>query len=117
MRHRDIVLAGCLGVCTGFALFFMIETTTEPQSGQREPSSATSATSEVTCRLQTSDVGEIIGRGSDKNSAFANAAEKCYLKREAKFEHARGKHPGTEQGEEMVISCVNLTCRYDVSSL
>ena len=119
MRIRHLLIAAGLGIATGMALFYCFDET-PTQQRHREPSSVSTTdqpAQEVTCRMKTGDVGEITGQGPDKNTAFADAAEKCYLKREALFEKHRKKSPGLNQGEDMVISCVNLSCAYEVSSL
>lgn len=63
-----------------------------------------------TCRYITGDVGTIIGRGSSKNEAFADAAEQCFDRRVKLFEQVRGQAVSMDRGQDFIESCVNLQC-------
>lgn len=103
-------ISALLGLVTGFTLY-CVRLQEAPMTSPREPSSTPSG---YTCRLHTNDVGDIVAHGSTKNEAYANAAEKCYEKRESQYRQIRHKNPGMDQGEDMALSCVNLSCKYEV---
>lgn len=64
----------------------------------------------ATCKLETGDVGTIIGRGETQNKAYGDAIEKCYMKREALFEKARAQVVDIERGQDLIDSCSEMKC-------
>jgi hypothetical protein len=115
MKTYGIILAMAVGLALGFSLGRSLNPFQAQPEQQRMPSSEKSH-STVTCRMMTTDFGEIIGRGADRNAAMADAAQKCYLRRESQFESVRKTRIDKERGEDLIISCINLPCRYEVAN-
>ena len=63
-----------------------------------------------TCKYRSGDVGTIVGMGSSQHAAHADAAEKCFDRRVSLFEKARGKSVDMDRGQDLIDSCVNITC-------
>ncbi len=77
----------------------------------RAPNSETKTlTKEATCRYISGDIGTIIGRGSSKNAAFADAAEKCFDRRVQMYEQVRQATVDMDRGQDFIDSCANITC-------
>ena len=62
------------------------------------------------CKYRSGDVGTIVGMGTTKHAAHADAAEKCFDRRVSLFEKARGKSVDMDRGQDLIDSCVNITC-------
>lgn len=63
-----------------------------------------------TCRYLSGDVGTIVGKGSSKNEAFADAAEQCFDRRVSLYENLRQKQVDMDRGQDFIDSCVNIQC-------
>lgn len=73
-------------------------------------SSPRAPASSYTCKYRTGDVGEIIGTGSSKSEAFKDAVNTCFDRRVSLFEKNRGVKVSMDRGQDIIDSCINLTC-------
>ncbi len=109
MKARQVIFLMVFGLLSGMSLI-----SKHRAQHMRGPSSEKS-NSTVACHIMTTDFGEIVGRGKDRNAAMADAAEKCYMRRESQFEAVRQKRIDKTRGEDLIISCINIPCRFDVA--
>ena len=63
-----------------------------------------------TCKYHSGDVGTIVGMGTTKHAAHADAAEKCFDRRVSLFEKVRGQAVDMNRGQDFIDSCVNINC-------
>ncbi len=59
------------------------------------------------CRVETGDIGTIIGRGP---AAFEDAATQCFDRRMQLYKARYGKKADMETGEIFIDLCANITC-------
>lgn len=67
------------------------------------------------CRVKLEDVGTIIGKGSNKNLAFEDAATQCFERRERKLRSRRAASISSagldeETGLTLIDLCANVRC-------
>jgi len=72
--------------------------------------SAFAAKPEITCRIKTNDVGQIVARGESSQEALSKAREACTDRRVAYYEGARGVAVDESRMSDFIDSCVNLEC-------
>lgn len=63
------------------------------------------------CKVETGDVGTIVGRGINEEMAFDDAATKCYERRETKFVAKHKRNLDFETGEMLIDVCANIKCQ------
>jgi len=68
------------------------------------------ATKMKACKVNTNDVGLIIGRGPSSMDAFEDAATQCFERRSQRFQMKRGTNMDEETGLTVIDACANLTC-------
>ena len=68
------------------------------------------ASEKKTCKVATNDIGTIIGRGSNADSAFEDAATQCFERREQLYKMKKGNSVDEETGLVMIDMCANIRC-------
>lgn len=63
-----------------------------------------------TCKVNTNDIGPIIGRGPSSADAFEDAATQCFERRSQLFRMKRGANMDEETGLTVIDTCANITC-------
>lgn len=63
-----------------------------------------------TCRVQTNDIGNIVGQGSTQNEAFEDASMKCFERYEAKHLRRGKGQMDEETGLTIIDLCANVKC-------
>lgn len=63
-----------------------------------------------TCKVETSDIGTIVGKGSNSSEAFEDAAEKCFDRRAALYRAKRGRSLAEDDGLVIIDICANVRC-------
>src|SRR3954469_4835848 len=71
---------------------------------------ASIAQANETCKVKTTDVGTIVGKGSTQDSAFEDAATKCYDLRAQLFKAHHGRVPAEDDGLAIIDVCANVRC-------
>jgi hypothetical protein len=71
---------------------------------------AMAATDKKTCKVNTNDIGTIIGRGSNSDAAFEDAATQCFERRAKLHEIKKGTAIDEEAGLVMIDVCANIRC-------
>lgn len=62
------------------------------------------------CKVATNDIGTIVGRGSNSDAAFEDAATQCFDRRESLYRMKKGGDLDEETGLVMIDSCANIRC-------
>lgn len=68
------------------------------------------AMAKETCEVKMSDIGTIIGVGSDSSEAFEDAATKCYDKRAQIHRSRFGRSLAEDDGLAIIDICANVRC-------
>lgn len=68
------------------------------------------AAKSVLCKVITGDIGQFVTQGKDSNEAREKASEICFDRRIALYEKLRNRMPDSEQGDDLIDSCVNIRC-------
>lgn len=68
------------------------------------------AQAKETCEVKMSDIGTIIGVGSDSSEAFEDAATKCYDKRAQIHRSRFGRQLAEDDGLAIIDICANVRC-------
>lgn len=63
-----------------------------------------------TCRVETTDVGLIIGKGRSADAAFEDAATQCFERHSRVHQSKTGRAPDEALGLEIIDTCANLRC-------
>lgn len=63
-----------------------------------------------TCKVETSDIGTIVGKGNSSSEAFEDAAEKCFDRRAALYRAQRGRSLAEDDGLVIIDICANVRC-------
>ncbi|MCM2281292.1 MAG: hypothetical protein NDI61_05525 [Bdellovibrionaceae bacterium] len=64
----------------------------------------------ATCKVETADIGTIVGRGPDREVAFEDAATKCFDRRRQLYKARYGRESDMETGELYIDICANVKC-------
>ena len=62
------------------------------------------------CRVETGDIGTIIGRDPSSEAAFEDAATKCFERHESNFVRQKRMALDTDTGEMLIDLCANIKC-------
>ncbi len=62
------------------------------------------------CKVQTNDVGTIVGKGRSPSAAFEDAATKCFERHAELHKMTKGKSVDEDSGLVMIDACVNIKC-------
>jgi hypothetical protein len=63
------------------------------------------------CKVKTNDIGTIIGRGSNSQMAFEDAATQCFERRAQLYRMKKSKSSIDEDsGLVMIDMCANIAC-------
>lgn len=73
-------------------------------------SDASAATEKATCKVKTNDIGTIIGRGSNHDTAFEDAATQCFERRSQIYRFKKGANVDEDSGLVMIDMCANIRC-------
>lgn len=68
------------------------------------------ATSPVTCKVETADIGTIVARGPTSEDAFESAATQCFERRQQLYKARYGRDADRETSELYIDVCANVTC-------
>lgn len=63
-----------------------------------------------TCKVETADIGTIIGRGPSSEVAFEDAATQCFERRRSLHKARYGRESDMETGELYIDVCANVKC-------
>lgn len=63
-----------------------------------------------TCKVKTTDIGTIVGKGDSSDQAFEDAATKCYDLRAQLFKARHGRGPAEDDGLAIIDICANVRC-------
>lgn len=64
----------------------------------------------ATCKVETNDVGTIVGKGRTKDDAFVDAATQCFERRQRLYSMSKGHDVDEESGIAMIDLCANIRC-------
>jgi hypothetical protein len=73
-------------------------------------SPAQAARGKSTCRVETTDVGVIIGKGRSADAAFEDAATQCFERHSRLHQSKTGRSPDESSGLDIIDTCANLRC-------
>lgn len=73
------------------------------------PSNA-EAGEKTTCKVATNDIGTIVGRGANKDTAFEDAATQCFDRRAKLYQMRKGASVDEDSGLVMIDMCANIKC-------
>lgn len=64
------------------------------------------------CKVTTTDIGTIVGRGPSSAEAFEDAATQCFDRRAQLYKMKKGKDVQTDEdaGLVMIDVCANIKC-------
>lgn len=62
------------------------------------------------CKVATNDIGTIVGRGSNTDAAFEDAATQCFERREQLYKMKKGGTVDEDSGLVMIDMCANIRC-------
>jgi hypothetical protein len=65
----------------------------------------------ATCKVETNDIGTIVGKGRSASAAFEDAAEKCFDRRSQLYKMKKGSDVDEDSGLVMIDMCANLKCK------
>ncbi len=69
------------------------------------------ASDKKTCKVATNDVGTIVGRGSNSEKAFEDAATQCFDRHAQLYKMRKGKDMTDDDAGLTVIDvCANISC-------
>lgn len=71
---------------------------------------AHAARGKTTCRVETTDVGTIIGKGRSAEAAFEDAATQCFERHSRLHQSKTGRSPDESSGLDIIDTCANLRC-------
>jgi hypothetical protein len=71
---------------------------------------AHAAKGKSTCRVETTDVGTIIGKGRSAEAAFEDAATQCFDRHSRLHQSKTGRSPDESSGLDIIDTCANLRC-------
>ncbi len=64
----------------------------------------------ATCKVETTDIGTIVGKGPSRNIAFEDAATQCFDRRAQLYRMKKGSNVDEEAGLVMIDTCANIKC-------
>lgn len=62
------------------------------------------------CKVATNDIGTIVGRGSNSDAAFEDAATQCFDRRAQLYRMKKGADVDEDSGLVMIDMCANIRC-------
>lgn len=68
------------------------------------------AAGKAICKVETADIGTIIGRGPSSEAAFEDAATQCFERRRQLHKARYGRESDMDTGELYIDVCVNVSC-------
>jgi hypothetical protein len=74
-------------------------------------STAQASPSKATCKVETNDIGTIVGQGRSPSAAFEDAAEKCFDRRSQLYKMKKGSSVDEDTGLVMIDMCANIKCK------
>ncbi len=74
------------------------------------PALSAQAASTSTCKVETADIGTIVGRGPSNEAAFEDAATQCFERRRQLHKARYNRESDTDTGELYIDVCVNVKC-------
>ncbi|MES2962391.1 MAG: hypothetical protein V4760_00780 [Bdellovibrionota bacterium] len=62
------------------------------------------------CKVSTNDIGTIVGKGSNSDAAFEDAATQCFDRRSKLYSMKNGGSVDEDSGLVMIDMCANIRC-------
>ncbi len=62
------------------------------------------------CKVSTNDIGTIVGKGSNADAAYEDAATQCFDRRSRLYTMKKGSSVDEDTGLVMIDMCANIRC-------
>ena len=68
------------------------------------------ASDKKVCKVSTTDIGTIVGKGANSDLAFEDAATQCFDRRAQLYKMKKGSEVDEDSGLVMIDMCANIRC-------
>lgn len=72
--------------------------------------SSAEASEKKICKVETNDLGTIVGKGRTQSAAFEDAATQCFEKHASRYRMKYKRDLANDQGEAIIDICANVRC-------